>query len=488
MHTLKELYKAIGQKLPHSAGSDAELAGITADSRKVQPGWVFVAEKGVAVDGHDFIGKAVENGAAAVVCERLPEDPAADVAWIKVDDSVKTMGELASWWYGYPSQKLTLVGVTGTNGKTTIATLLYEMARLMGEKAGLISTVVNKIDLRSETSTHTTPDPLTINRLLHEMVEAGCSFCAMEVSSHACAQRRIHGLCFAGGIFTNLTRDHLDYHGTFDNYLKAKKSFFDSLTPDAFALTNADDRNGSVMLQNCKARCSDYSVRTAAKFRGKTIENRLDGMTMSFDGTEVETPFVGRFNASNLTAVYAASILAGWDKEDVLRSLSSLCPVDGRMQTIHSTDGRTAVVDYAHTPDALANVLSTIAEVAGEGAIITVTGAGGDRDKGKRPLMAAEAVKYSDMVIITSDNPRNERPEDIAADMLAGVAPERRGKVTVIIDRKDAIRKALESAGPGDVVLVAGKGHETYQITGNEKHHFDDREVVRQVFQTTQKG
>lgn len=474
-------------KPPHSAHTGMELKGITADSRKVQPGWVFVAEKGVAVDGHDFIMKAIDNGAAAVVGERMPENTAVNVEQVKVDDSVAALGELASWWYGYPSHKLTLVGVTGTNGKTTIATLLYEMAHNMGEKAGLISTVVNKIDLRSEPSTHTTPDPLTINRLLGEMVEEGCTFCAMEVSSHACAQRRIHGLRFDGGIFTNLTRDHLDYHGTFDNYLRAKKSFFDSLSPDAFALTNADDRNGSVMLQNCKARCSDYSVRGAATFRGKVIESRIDGMTISFDGTEVETPFVGRFNASNLEAVYAASILTGWDREDVLRSLSSLRPVDGRMQTLHSADGRTAVVDYAHTPDALANVLSTIAEVAGDGAIITVTGAGGDRDKGKRPLMAAEAVKYSDMVIITSDNPRNERPEDIAADMLAGVEPGMRGMVNVIIDREEAIMKALDMAQPGDVVLVAGKGHETYQITGTEKRHFDDREVVRRGFMTNMK-
>ncbi len=482
MHTIEDLYKALGLKLPHPAPAAMELAGITADSRQVKPGWVFVAEKGVAVDGHDFIGKAVDSGAAAVVCERLPEKPHGNVVWIKVADSVAALGELASWWYGYPSHKLTLVGITGTNGKTTIATLLYEMAREMGEKSGLISTVVNRIDLLSEPSTHTTPDPLTINRLLHQMAEAGCTFCAMEVSSHACAQRRIHALKFAGGVFTNLTRDHLDYHGTFDNYLRAKKSFFDSLPADAFALTNADDRNGAVMLQNCKARCADYSVRGAATFRSKVIESRIDGMTMTFDGTEMETPFVGRFNASNLTAVYAASMLIGWDREDVLRGLSKLLPVAGRMETIRSSDGRTAIVDYAHTPDALANVLATITDVAAGGAIITVTGAGGDRDKGKRPLMAAEAVKYSDMVVITSDNPRSESPADIAADMLAGVAPEQRGKVEVILDREEAIRHAIAMAGPTDVVLVAGKGHETYQIIGGETRHFDDREVVRQGF------
>lgn len=480
MHKLHELYRALGQIPP--AGEDIALEGITADSRKVAAGWVFVAEKGVAFDGHSFITQAVAAGAAAVVCERMPEHPDPAVAWIMVPDSVKALGSLASWWYGYPSRKLTLVGVTGTNGKTTIATLLYDMARAMGEKAGLISTVVNKIDLRAEPSTHTTPDPLTINRLLHDMVAAGCTFCAMEVSSHACVQQRIYGLRFSGGVFTNLTRDHLDYHGTFDNYLKAKKSFFDSLDPEAFALTNADDRNGDVMLQNCRARRADYSLRTVATFRGKVIESRIDGMTMSFDGTEVETPFVGRFNASNLTAVYAASILAGWEREDVLRGISMLRPVAGRMETLHSADGRTAIVDYAHTPDALANVLATIAEVKGDGAVITVTGAGGDRDKGKRPLMAGEAVKYSDMVIITSDNPRSERPEDIAADMIAGVPQSARGKVEVILDREEAILKALRMAGPGDVALIAGKGHETYQIIGDETRHFDDREVVRQGF------
>lgn len=480
MHTLYELHEALGITSPRC--DDKPLQGITADSRKVQPGWVFVAEKGVSVDGHDFIGNAIAAGAAAVVCEHIPDIQAQDVAWLVVPDSVKALGRLAAWWYGYPSHKLTLVGVTGTNGKTTIATLLYDMAGIMGEKAGLISTVVNRVGDRSEPSTHTTPDPLTINRLMHEMVEDGCTFCAMEVSSHACAQQRIHGLKFAGGVFTNLTRDHLDYHGTFDNYLKAKKSFFDGLSADAFALTNADDRNGSVMLQNCKARCADYSVRRAATFRGKVIEDRIDGMTMSFDGTEVETRFVGRFNASNLTAVYGASMLIGWDREDVLRGISSLSPVAGRMDTIHSSDGRTAIVDYAHTPDALTNVLATITEVIGDGAIITVTGAGGDRDKGKRPLMAAEAVKYSDMVVITSDNPRSEDPADIAADMLAGVPAESRGKVTVILDRKEAIVHALELARPGDAVLVAGKGHETYQIIGGETHHFDDREVVRHAF------
>ena len=480
MHTLYELHKALGLTSPRC--DDKPLQGITADSRKVQPGWVFVAEKGVSTDGHDFIGKAIAAGAVAVVCEHIPDIQAQNVAWLVVPDSIKALGRLAAWWYGYPSDKLTLTGVTGTNGKTTIATLLYDMAGIMGEKAGLISTVVNRVGDRSEPSTHTTPDPLTINRLLHEMVEDGCTFCAMEVSSHACAQQRIHGLKFAGGVFTNLTRDHLDYHGTFDNYLKAKKSFFDGLSADAFAITNADDLNGSVMLQNCKARCADYSVRSAATFRGKVIEDRIDGMTMSFDGTEVETRFVGRFNASNLTAVYGASMLIGWDREDVLRGISSLTPVAGRMDTIHSSDGRTAIVDYAHTPDALTNVLTTIAEVIGDGAIITVTGAGGDRDKGKRPLMAAEAVKYSDMVVITSDNPRSEDPADIAADMLAGVPAESRGKVTVILDRKEAIMHALELARPGDAVLVAGKGHETYQIIGGETHHFDDREVVRQAF------
>ncbi len=481
-HSLHQLYKVLDIASPDIP--DMPLSGITADSREVKPGYVFVAEKGVSVDGHSYISKAINAGAAAVVCEYIPDDAqeAGTTAWLVVSDSTEAMGRLASWWYDYPSQRLTLVGVTGTNGKTTIATLLYEMARLMGHKAGLISTVVNIIDTREEISTHTTPHPLVINRLMHDMVDAGCTFCAMEVSSHACAQRRIAGLDFDGGIFTNLTRDHLDYHKTFDAYLKAKKSFFDGLKSKTFALTNADDRNGNIMLQNTKADRCTYSIRTGADFNGKVIECRIDGMLMTFNGKEVETAFVGRFNASNLTAVYGASRLLGYGEEDVLKAISLLRPVAGRMQTIHSTKGITAIVDYAHTPDALANVLSTIADVIGTGRIITVAGAGGDRDKGKRPLMAAEAVKRSDIVVLTSDNPRHEKPEDILADMLAGVDESLRDKVVTIVDRKEAITKAVSLAKKGDVVLIAGKGHETYQIIGDTRHHFDDREIVAEIF------
>lgn len=481
-NSLHQLYKTLGAETPDTP--DITLTGITADSREVGSGYVFVAENGVNVDGHDFIDKAIRSGAAAVVCEHIPDDSkdTASVAWVVVPDSTEAMGKLASWWYGYPSESLTLVGVTGTNGKTTIATLLYEMARLSGHKAGLISTVVNIIDTRKETSTHTTPHPLVINRLMHDMVKAGCTFCAMEVSSHACAQRRIASLDFDGGIFTNLTRDHLDYHKTFDAYLRAKKSFFDGLKPEAFALTNADDRNGEIMLQNCKARRHTYSIRTAADYHGKVIESRIDGMLMAFNGMEVETAFVGRFNASNLTAVYGASCLLGLPEEDILKGISLLVPVAGRMQTLHSPSGITAIVDYAHTPDALANVLSAISDVAGNGRIITVAGAGGDRDKGKRPLMAAEAVKRSSIVVLTSDNPRHEKPEDIIDDMLAGVSHDLRDKVITIIDRKEAITKALSLAHKGDVVLIAGKGHETYQIIGDTRHHFDDREIVSDIF------
>lgn len=481
-HSLHQLYKVLGATAPDK--QDISLSGITADSREVRAGYVFVAEKGVNVDGHSYIQKAIQAGASAVVCEHIPDEAkeATNVAWLLVPDSTEAMGHLASWWYGHPSKHLTLVGVTGTNGKTTIATLLYEMARLTGHKAGLISTVVNIIDTKEEISTHTTPHPLVINRLMYNMVEAGCSFCAMEVSSHACAQRRIAGLDFDGGIFTNLTRDHLDYHKTFDAYLKAKKSFFDGLKPQAFALTNADDRNGEIMLQNTKAHRYTYSIRTGADFNGKVIECRIDGMLMTFNGKEVETTFVGRFNASNLTAVYGASRLLGYGEDDVLKAISLLQPVAGRMQALHSPDGITAIVDYAHTPDALANVLSTVADVIGTGRIITVAGAGGDRDKGKRPLMAAEAVNRSDIVVLTSDNPRHEKPEDILADMLAGVDESRRDKVITIVDRKEAITKAVSLAKKGDVVIIAGKGHETYQIIGDTRHHFDDREIVSEIF------
>jgi len=477
-HNIAQLLKALKTPEVHGA-SECGISSLTADSRTVTPGSMFVAVRGVNVDGHRFIPAAVANGAAAVVCEEIPADPAAGVTWIKVADTAEALGHLASAWYGYPSQSLTLVGVTGTNGKTTIATLLYETARLRGHKAGLLSTVVNKIDSEDVAATHTTPDPLELNALLARMVDAGCTFAAMEVSSHAAAQHRIAGLDFDGAVFTNLTRDHLDYHGTFANYLAAKKSFFDGLKPEAFALTNLDDRNGEVMLQNTRARRYTYSLRSVADFRSRLVENRIDGMSLNVDGTDVELMFSGRFNAANLTAVYGAARLLGVDKNEAAILLSRLVPVAGRFQPFRRADGAVGIVDYAHTPDALANVLDTIAEIRRPGQkIITVCGCGGNRDRGKRPIMAAEAAKRSDRLILTSDNPRNEDPQTIIREMLQGLDDEARKRTFAITDRAEAIRLAAEFANAGDIVLVAGKGHETYQIIGNKTHHFDDREQL----------
>ncbi len=459
---------------------DIEIAALTSDSRKVTPGTLFVAVRGVNVDGHDYIQSAIDNGAAAVVCEEVPQGLAVETTWIKVADSSIALGYLASQWYDNPSRKLKLIGVTGTNGKTTIATLIYEMARLNGLHAGLLSTVVNKIDEEAIPSTHTTPDTLSLNALLDRMVKAGCEVVAMEVSSHAAHQHRIAGLHFAGGIFTNLTRDHLDYHKTFEAYLAAKRSFFDLLPSDAFALTNVDDRNGMIIVQNTLAKVSTYSVRADADFRGRIIENRIDGMLMSLNGTEVETLFTGRFNASNLTAVYGASVLMGYDHEQIPVAISRLVPVAGRFQTFRSKDGITAVVDYAHTPDALVNVLDAIRDIVGTScSVITVCGCGGNRDKGKRPQMAEAAVRRSDRVILTSDNPRNEDPATIIEDMKAGLDADQLAVTLSIVDRREAIRTAVALARPGDVILVAGKGHETYQIIGPVTNHFDDREEVR---------
>lgn len=459
--------------------SDAEITAITADSRAIVPGALFVAVRGTAVDGHAFIPSAIEKGAAAVVCEELPASPHSGVVYVKVSSSQVALGVIASQWWDNPSEKITLVGVTGTNGKTTVATLLYEMARICGEKAGLISTVANYIDTEKTEASHTTPDPITLNSLLAQMVERGCTFAAMEVSSHACDQHRIAGLTFAGGIFTNLTRDHLDYHKTVDAYLKAKKRFFDNLSRNAWALVNADDRNSTVMVQNCRAKISTYAIRSTADFRGKIIESRLDGTLVAFNGTEVETLFTGRFNASNLTAVYGASILLGRDRDEVLVGMSRLTPVAGRFQTIRSHRGVTGIVDYAHTPDAIVNVLDTIREIIGpDHSIITVAGAGGDRDKGKRPVMAREAALRSDRLILTSDNPRSEEPADIIAQMLDGIDEEGRRRTLSIVDRREAIRTAVMLAREGDVVAVCGKGHETYEIFRDRTIHFDDREEL----------
>ena len=464
--------------------TEQDIHEIQIDSRLIEAGDMFVAIRGTQADGHAYIGKAIEKGATAIVCEELPSEIHEDTTYIRVSDSEEAVGKLATTFYGDPTSKLDLVGVTGTNGKTTIATLLYNMFRKFGYKVGLLSTVCNYIDGEAIPTDHTTPDPITLNRLLGKMADEGCKYAFMEVSSHAIAQKRISGLRFVGGIFTNITRDHLDYHKTFENYLKAKKAFFDSLPKTAFALTNADDKNGMVMVQNTKAKISTYSLQTLCDFKGKVLEDGFDGMLMDINNREVNVSFIGRFNASNLLAVYGAACLLGKQPEDVLLVLSTLHPVAGRFDAMRSPKGYTAIVDYAHTPDALVNVLNAIHEVLrGRGRVITVVGAGGNRDKGKRPLMAQESVKRSDQVIITSDNPRFEEPQDIINDMLAGLTKDDMNKVLSIVDRKEAIRTACALARQGDVILVAGKGHENYQEIKGVKHHFDDKEVLRTIFE-----
>ena len=482
--SLREILESVKTSSVHG-NLDVEICGITSDSRKVAPGMLFVAVRGVNVDGHNYISAAISAGAAAIVAEDYRED-CDGVTYVSVENSAVALGFIASAWYDNPSQKIKLVGVTGTNGKTTIATLIYEMARLMGYKAGLLSTVVNYVDTEAVASTHTTPDPIELNELLHRMVEAGCEYAAMEVSSHAAHQHRIAGLHFVGGIFTNLTRDHLDYHKTVEAYLNAKKSFFDGLGKDAFALTNLDDKVGLVMLQNTAASKHTYSLQKLGDYNGRILEQRLDGTLITFNRREVEVMFTGRFNAYNLTAIYGASLLLGWDEEKVLLNMSKLVPVAGRFQTFKShTIGYTAIVDYAHTPDAVINVITTIREVIGNtGRIITVVGAGGDRDKGKRPIMAHEAARLSDRLILTSDNPRTEDPKAILADMEAGLDTRQlRQKTLTVTDRKEAIRVATVLAKRGDVILVAGKGHETYQEINGVRHHFDDREVLQEIFE-----
>ena len=482
MKKLSQLLTAI--KPLHVAGdTDVDITDVINDSRLAREGVLFVAVKGVAVDSHRFIADVVAAGARAIVCEELPQAMDDKVAYIQVENSVIALAHLADEWFDHPSRRLRLVGVTGTNGKTTTATLLYEMARLMGHKAGLLSTVKNIIDTREIPAKQTTPDHLTLNRLLHEMVEAGCEYAFMEVSSHACVQRRIEGITFAGGIFTNLTRDHMDFHKTVDNYIAAKKMFFDALPAGAFALVNADDKVGEVMLQNTRAGKYRYSLRTMADFKGRIVESRLDGTSLELNGNQVEVLFTGRFNAYNLLSVYGAALLLGFDPQQVLVKMSLLEPVAGRFQTLRSPRGYTAIVDYAHTPDALVNVLDTIREVVGTGGhIITVCGCGGDRDAGKRPIMAREAAVRSDRVVLTSDNPRSEDPEAILREMETGLPDECRPTTLTITDRRQAIRTACQLAQAGDVVLIAGKGHEDYQEIQGVKHHFDDREQVMEVF------
>ena len=461
---LNELLKHV-EVLNALGDTEIEITGVNIDSRRIEAGHLFVAIPGTQTDGHKFIPKAIEQGAVAVLCEYFPNRREPGVTYIAVDSTEDCVGEVATQFYGDPSRQLKLVGVTGTNGKTTIATLLYNMFRKFGHKCGLLSTVCNYIEDEAIAADHTTPDPIELNRLLAQMVEAGCEYAFMECSSHAIAQKRIGGLKFAGGIFTNLTRDHLDYHGTFENYRDAKKAFFDGLDKDAFAIIKT------------------YSTRSMADFKAKIIECHFEGMYLEINGKEVGVQFIGKFNVSNLLAVYGTAVMLGKQPEDILLILSTLKSVSGRLEPIRSPEGYTAIVDYAHTPDALQNVLNAIHEVLdGKGFVITVCGAGGDRDKGKRPLMAQEAVKQSDRVIITSDNPRSEDPEDIINDMLEGLDAKQMRKVVSIVDRREAIRTACMMAQKGDVVLIAGKGHEDYQEIQGVKHHFDDREVVREIF------
>lgn len=484
MKNLSQLLMSI-KPLKVVGNTDVEITDLINDSRKAAPGVMFVAVKGVAVDSHRFIPDVVAAGASAIVCEDLPETLSDKVTYIQVDDAIIALAHLADEWFDHPSRSLRLVGVTGTNGKTTTATLLYEMAQLLGHKAGLMSTVRNIVDKEAVEAKQTTPDHLTLNRLLHDMVEAGCEYAFMEVSSHACVQHRIEGITFAGAIFTNLTRDHMDFHKTVDNYIAAKKMFFDALPAGAFALVNADDKVGEVMLQNTRADKYRYSLRTLTDFKGRIVESRLDGTTLELNGNQVEVLFTGRFNAYNLLSVYGASLLLGFDPQEVLVKMSLLEPVDGRFQTMRSPRGYTAIVDYAHTPDALVNVLDTIREVVGtNGNIITVCGCGGDRDRGKRPIMAREAAVRSDRVVLTSDNPRTEDPDAILREMETGLPEDARPRTLIITDRRQAIRTACHLAQPGDVVLVAGKGHEDYQEINHVKHHFDDREQIAEFFST----
>ncbi len=490
---LSELISAI-EPVEVIGSKDKEIKGLHFDSRKIGEGDLFVAQVGTAVDGHTFIDGCVTKGAAAVVLSDRaylpsPERGCGSTTFILVENTDKALGLLASRWFGEPSKSLTLVGVTGTNGKTTIATLLYKLVRALGYKAGLLSTVVNYIEDEAVPATHTTPDAIELNGLLRRMVDAGCTYAFMEVSSHAIAQERIAGLDFDGALFTNLTRDHIDYHKTFDNYRDTKKRLFDGLKKTAFAVTNLDDRNGLVMTQNCKAEVRTYSTRSLADYKAQILEEGFDGMMLQVNGKEVFVPLVGRFNVSNLLCIYGAALCLGFDELEVLRVLSTLKPVNGRFETIHSSKGWTAIVDYAHTPDAVDNVIQTIREILGnvqstkdnvqKTRLITVIGCGGNRDKGKRPMMAQIAKRGSEQLILTSDNPRDEEPAAILKDMTDGLTEEELRSTLVIEDRASAIQTACMLAQKGDVILVAGKGHEDYQIIKGVRYHFDDHEVVR---------
>jgi len=483
MRRLGDILEKAGVK-EVSGSTDVEIRSLKFDSRTIEPGCLYFAVKGTASDGHQFIPDAVKSGAVAVVCEKIPENPEEHVTYILVDDSSFTKAVIASNFYGNPSSLLNLVGVTGTNGKTTTVTLLHQLFQKLGIKAGLISTIQNKIQDRNLATTHTTPDPVELNELLAQMVEEGCTHCFMEVSSHAVVQRRVAGLTFRGGIFTNLTHDHLDYHKTFDAYLKAKKAFFDDLPVNAFALINKDDRNGRMMVQNTKAPISTYSMQSLADFRCRILENQFQGLHLSMDGTDCWFRLIGNFNAYNLLAVYATAVLLGEERQNVLTLLSLCEPVEGRFNYIRTTNAITAIVDYAHTPDALQNVLETIQSIrAKKEKIITVIGAGGNRDAAKRPVMAKIACNLSDRVILTSDNPRFEEPEAILDDMKKGIEQQFANKVLVIVNRKEAIKTACAMAQPGDIILVAGKGHETYQEIKGVKYPFDDKMVLKEVLE-----
>ncbi len=480
MKKLKDILAGID--IVELKGDDGKgVKSIRFDSRLCEPGCLFVAVKGTQVDGHQFIGNAISKGAIAIVCEILPEHQPKQVSWVRVSDSAEVLGQLASAFFDHPSEDLKLIGVTGTNGKTTIVNLLYGLVRRLGYKAGMLSTIENKIEEEVIGSTHTTPDPVQINRLMREMADRGCDWCFMECSSHAIDQQRISGLDFDGAIFTNITHDHLDYHKTFDAYIRAKKKFFDGLSPAAFALTNIDDRNGMVMVQNTQAKISTYGLKKPADFKGRIIENQFEGLQININGVEIYTRLVGAFNAYNLLAVAGAAILAGEDEEEVLTALSSLNIVEGRFDYIRSGSNITGIVDYAHTPDALKNVLETINAIRTMNeSLITVVGAGGDRDTSKRPEMAKIAGRMSSRVILTSDNPRTEQPDVIIDQMRKGLEPTDVAKVIAITDRKEAIKTACLLAQPNDIILVAGKGHEKYQEINGVKHPFDDKKILRE--------
>jgi len=460
-----------------------DVIGLSFNSRLVKPGSLFVAVRGSKHDGHDFIPVAVEKGAAVIVCEKVPPVLDPEVTYIEVENTEKSLGLIAAAYYGHPSSRLKVVGITGTNGKTSIATLLYQLFRELGHNAGLISTIKYCAGDKEWPATHTTPDAIMIQNLFVHMVNEGCEYCFMEVSSHAIVQNRIAGIDFAGGVFTNISLDHLDYHKTFEEYIKAKKRFFDQLPEKSFSLINADDRNGKMMVQNTRAKVVTYATKSVADYHCRVLETHFDGMLLSLGSTEFWTRFIGRFNASNLLAVYGTAVCLGQQQDKVLIALSNLNPVRGRFETIRSLDGIMAIVDYAHTPDALHNVLETISGIRkGDEQLITVVGAGGDRDKLKRPLMAKEAVDASDKVILTSDNPRSEKPQDIINDMEKGVDASQAARVVTIVNRREAIKTAVMMARPGDIILIAGKGHETYQEINGERHHFDDKEEIEKLF------